>query len=314
MTAWKVLIVGAGSIARNHARAVGSLGDIVVGVVDPDRERAERLVPGAQCFSNLSGALTSEISFDAAIVATPSFFHVDQAVELLKAGVPVLVEKPHRIPGQSAVDLTEQVHRGGVLHIGMSTRHWPGAVELQGALRAGELGTIVNYVDRVGFRLAPGDLAPWYFNRQFSGGGVLVTNGVHVLDRARWLLAEGLEVLASRLARVHPDREGEDDVALSARTPSGVLVNVSLCWSNFAPQRTGLFVSGTRGNGLVEMSGRWSIVTESGERGGPAIDLDNEPFSRQWKSFRLQEPGFGLADLEPTLELIEKIYEKETHG
>jgi len=314
MMPWNVLIVGAGLIAGNHARAIQSFGDRVAAVVDPDEQRASQLVPGAHTFGSLSEAIAAGLDCDAAVVATPSSYHVDQALELLDAGLAVLVEKPHRIPGQSVVELAERVTRGGILYIGMSTRHWPGMIELHRALRAGHLGTIHSYVDRVGFRLEHDSLPPWYFTRHVSGGGVLVTNGVHVLDRARWLLDEDLTVVSSRLTTTHPDHEGEDDATISARTPSGVVAHVSLSWSSFEPQRTGLFVGGTRGNGFVDMSGRWSLVTESEKREGPAIDLDVVPFARQWESFRAHEPGFGLADLEPSLQLIERIYGEGTHG
>lgn len=314
MTPQRVLLVGAGAIGRNHANAVSIEGDVVAAVVDPERTRAQALVPGATPYPTIGEAIAGGHTFDAAIVASPSALHVSHATELLTHGLPVLLEKPHRIPGQSVGELNDLVAAGGVLQIGMSTRHWPGMVELHRAVHSGELGTVISCSDRVGFQLEPGALASWYFDRRLSGGGVLVTNGVHALDRVRWLLGEDLILLSSWLSANPAEVTGEREAALLATTATGVQIHVSVSWSTFPPQGTGLLISGTKGTGFVGMSGAWSILSEAGERRGAAIDLETEPFVRQWRSFLQRVSGFGLDDLEPTITLIERIYEERSHG
>src|ERR671933_555494 len=89
----RLAVVGSGIMGANHARVASALvGAELVGVVDPERERAEKLAVafGAEAFS----AVDELPPVDAAIVAVPTPLHAPIAHELLAAGVDVLVEKP----------------------------------------------------------------------------------------------------------------------------------------------------------------------------------------------------------------------------
>jgi predicted dehydrogenase len=87
-------ILGAGIMGTNHARVARALRDASVSaVVDPSSEKGEALADwaGAEYFNALEPALEH---IDAAIVAVPTPLHVDVALQVVEAGIPVLVEKP----------------------------------------------------------------------------------------------------------------------------------------------------------------------------------------------------------------------------
>lgn len=306
MTGRAVLVVGAGVIGLRHLRAVAGAGDRVVAVVDGDRARAQAAADefGGAAFTELAEALGA--GADTAILATPSTAHLTQSVQALEAGLDVLVEKPHRVPGEDASVLSAAIgaHR---YMVGMTTRHWLGIRAIAAALDAGELGQVLSYDDRMHFRLGPDDLAPWYFDRAISGGGILLTNGVHAIDRARALLGAPLRVVQQRLVTVFPGHECEDSAELTLVTPDGIPVHLSMLWSPVEPIGGGLTVTGTAGVAHVAADGSWSLRTALGDRRGEAIDPD-EPFAAQWAAFVAGVPGFGHDDLEPTLRLIEECY------
>ena len=309
MTGRAVVVVGAGVIGTRQLHAVLHAGDRVVAVVDGDLDRATALAAesGASAFTSLPAAVAA-VGADAVIIATPSASHLRLALDAVQLRCDVLVEKPHRVPGEDAGALATALERTGRhFAVGMTTRHWPGVRALAAALAAGEFGELLSYTDTMHFQLGPDDLPGWYFNRAVSGGGVLLTNGVHAIDRARALLGEPLELLHARLRTVFPEHETEDSAELVLTTDSGAPVLLSMLWSPVAATGAGVAVTGTRGFGRVAMDGSWSIRTDAGERSGPAIDAD-EPFAAQWLSFRDAEPGFGLGDLEPTLQMIENCY------
>ena len=308
----RVLVVGAGAMGHRHAAAVRTAGDRVTVVVDADLARARALDENALPFDSLTGALDGPEEIDAAIIATPSFQHLDQLTTLAAAGIPTLVEKPHRIPGQDPSPLRAAVADGAEVFVGMSTRHWPAYVELGRAVRDGELGELLTYTDRMAFALPDGALPAWYFDRSVSGGGVLVTNGVHALDRARALLGPLTDVHAT-MRSVIPGHDTEDHAAVHFRAggTSGV---IELLWAPYESLGTGLVITGTRGSACVGMDGSWRIVTAAGESSGDAIDIDTVPFLAQWRAFRSRVDGFGVDDLEPTLTLIESLYREASHG
>ena len=307
MTPLRVLVVGSGAMGRRHMRAVQAAGDRVVAVADENLPRAREAAAevGADAHASLEDALAG-VSADVAVIATPSSGHLGQALVALRAGLDVLVEKPHRVPGEDPSAVRGALP-GRRYVVGMTTRHWLGVQALAEAVGSGSLGRVLSYTDRIHFRLGEGDLPAWYFDASVSGGGVVVTNGVHAVDRARAVLGADLELEDARLSRLYADHGCEDSAELNLRTAEGVPVQLSLLWAPYEPLDTGILVTASSGAGVVRMDGSWCIVTGEGRSEGPPIEAD-EPFVRQWESFREGRSGIGLDDLEPTLALIERIY------
>ena len=87
-------IIGAGSMGSNHvrtARAVREWRDVVV--VDVDRERA-CTVATANGFGWTTSVEEGLATADAAVVAVPSELHEEVMHQVIKRGLPVLLEKP----------------------------------------------------------------------------------------------------------------------------------------------------------------------------------------------------------------------------
>lgn len=303
-----VAVIGAGWLGGIHSDAVVAAGDRVVVVVDPDRERGEALARrhGATAYREVADAL--ERSFDAAIITTPSSSHLDDTIAMLSAGREVLVEKPHRLPDQDATELLAvHAQQPGVrCVVGMSVRHKSGMQELIESVRSGELGDILAWQDRTLYRLLPDSLAPWYFSRKASGGGITITNGVHVIDRILWGL-EDVRDWTSSVGRVFPDHECEDVAAIGARSGAGALVSALLAWSDWEPPSSEVLVVGTRGTARVSSGDGWSIATAKGSRSGPVEPWERR-FDRQWASFRERRTGVGevpsVTTLEPVMEIL----------
>ena len=99
--ALKVAVVGAGAFGRNHLRVlrqleVDGLDVELVAVVDRDAGVMEAALSryGVAGFSSVAGLLASGMALDAACVCVPTVHHAEVAVELLTAGMDVLIEKP----------------------------------------------------------------------------------------------------------------------------------------------------------------------------------------------------------------------------
>lgn len=308
-----VAIVGAGWMGETHARAVVASGDIVALVIDADLSRAQSLA--AQFGSASDTRLEAAKEMDAAIIATPSAMHLDQSETLAGLGLHVLVEKPHRFPNQNASRLAEIVGRSGnIFQVGMTTRFHPGLREIAGAVHEGVLGDILSYTDRYWFKLDDDTLPPWYFDPVHAGGGVLLTNGVHILDRCRWMLGEALDIRHVKTARLFESHHIEDFASVSgAGAVSDCAVHLSLLWSPAEPGPSELAIVGTKG--VARSTGQgWSIETADGSRSGPAPEPD-EPFTLQWRDFRSKclghskmqpgDPDLGMLEL--TLDQIDQI-------
>jgi predicted dehydrogenase len=128
----KLAIVGAGIMGSNHARVATQLPGVMVShVVDSDRQRGEALARSVDaCFETNVEALLGKV--DAAVVAVPTPLHLSVGLELIEAGVHVLMEKPIADRVEAAEQLVAAAHRAGVcLMVGHIERFNPAIFELQ---------------------------------------------------------------------------------------------------------------------------------------------------------------------------------------
>ncbi|MCX5772489.1 MAG: Gfo/Idh/MocA family oxidoreductase [Candidatus Hydrogenedentes bacterium] len=95
MSLLKTGVVGVGHLGYHHARTYAGLEHVeLAGVVDVDRGRAEKA--GEDFGAAVCGSIGElvKLGVDAVSVAVPTTQHYGVVLELLKAGVDVLVEKP----------------------------------------------------------------------------------------------------------------------------------------------------------------------------------------------------------------------------
>ena len=97
-----VLIVGCGSIGERHLRCFQQTGRCAVAACEPLPSRRQRIAEayGVPTFADLTAGLRAGDGH-AAVICTPAPLHVPFAIEALKAGRHVLIEKPlsHSLAG-----------------------------------------------------------------------------------------------------------------------------------------------------------------------------------------------------------------------
>lgn len=312
-----VVVVGAGRMGAAHAAAIASAGDRVAAFLDSDLARAESAADryGGQAAAtdgDLAGAIEpfARAGASAVLIASPSALHLAHATAAVACGLPVLLEKPPWVPGQDAGRLVEASRGGAVIAVGMTTRFNPGIQALHGGVRSGALGSVLAAHDRIAFTLSPGDLENWYFDPERSGGGVLVTNGVHSLDRLAWILGEDL-VLGNVLRSAEMLRTCED-VAIVDGTAGTAAVRVIELWARGPVPPNELLLLGTKGSAWTDAEGNWQVSGLGGSNSGTRPPGWSE-LAAQWRSFRDlvlagRRDGVlpGLAELAPTMALLEQ--------
>lgn len=128
----KVGVVGIGHLGTYHLEKYNKIKNCKIGgVVDIDPARAESAAMrfGCEAFTDhrdLVGVV------DAVSVTTPTVSHHAVALDLLDAGIDVLVEKPMTLTLKEADDLVTAAKKGGrVLQVGFVERFNPAVVALQ---------------------------------------------------------------------------------------------------------------------------------------------------------------------------------------
>jgi predicted dehydrogenase len=122
----RVAIIGCGRLGTFHAQKLAKMPDVqIVGVVDPLPASRDKLAAELKTCAHASyEPLVGKI--DAAVIATPTVMHHEVAVDLLKAGSHLLVEKPLCATVAEADELVELARRRKVvLQVGHVERFNP---------------------------------------------------------------------------------------------------------------------------------------------------------------------------------------------
>lgn len=224
-------IVGAGAISQGYGQAFQcSDGVEVVGVADTRGEAARSLAEVLGCRSYDShGALAANEELDAVLVCTPPASHPDICVDLIDQGVHVLCEKPFAITSSEAERVLEAGRDKGVLvTMASKFRYADDVIKAKQIVDSGVLGDILLFENAFTARVDMSER--WNSKPEISGGGVLIDNGTHSVDIARYFLGPLAEVHVMEGKR-SKNLEVEDTVQIFIRSEQGVMGNIDLSWT-----------------------------------------------------------------------------------
>lgn len=224
----RITLVGAGSVARRHVDVLHGLGGArVVGVTDAHLPAATALAAelDVPAFTDPAQALDA-VAADAVYVCVPPFAHGPAELAALERGKALFVEKPVGLGLDVAEQIGARVEESGV--VTGTGYHWRC---LDTAVLARELLAEAPPLLANGYWLDKRPPVPWWGRTDRSGGQV-VEQLTHVLDTARFLLGEAVEVYAAGIRRA-PDGapqdygDVDDATAATVRFRSGAVATLA---------------------------------------------------------------------------------------
>ena len=267
----RLVLLGAGRQGLAHLQAIQKLPDLgrVVAGMDPSAEARRRLrdeFEVASVHAELAPALDGEEA-EAVVISVPNHLHAEYALAAFERGLHVFVEKPMALTLED-VDRMVQAGRarGLLLMSGQTLRFVPYLRLVKQLLDEGAVGRVRRVVHRRMGSSRGGDEHSW-FARQALSGGILPGIGVHSFDVILWWLGEEARQVYAVVQNIdpHPDIDIEDDVALVATTPSGVVVEAALSFHYRAG--TEWVVAGDQG--VIQVDGGGRVRVNGEERAVP---------------------------------------------
>lgn len=164
---------------------------------------------------------------DAVVVAAYVKVASDYVIRALNAGKHVFCEKP---PSMN----TEQMHKvieverrtGKVLKYGFNHRYHFSVMEAKKVIEKGELGKLL-WMRGVYGKAGSIDFHDnWRNYKEYSGGGILLDQGIHMLDLFRYLSGFEFNILSSHFTTSYWDIEAEDNAFLLLEAPDGVVATL----------------------------------------------------------------------------------------
>jgi len=166
------------------------------------------------------------------IIATPPDSHVRLALEAVRSGVAILIEKPlsHSLDGVSTL-IAEVEKHGLVAQMGMNLRFHRDLMDLKQRIVDGQLGQVLHIRAEFGQWLPDWrpdrDYRQTYSAKRAEGGGAILDAATHEIDYVRWLVgSEVVEVTAqtARTGALEIDCEDTADILLTFE--GGVTANI----------------------------------------------------------------------------------------
>ncbi len=251
-------IVGTGNMGGNHARQVleGKVPGLTLSALcDINPKRFEAFVEHQLPTFTSAEALLTSGTVDAVMVATPHYAHTTIGIQVLEAGLHLLVEKPICVHKADCEKLIAAHTDPAVVFSAMfNQRTDPSYQWLRERIEGGELGPLqrINWIMTGWFRTESyyqsGD---WRATWRGEGGGVLVNQCPHQLDLWQWLFGMPSSVRAfCKLGQFH-DIEVEDNVTAYMEYKNGC-TGVFITTTGEAPGANRLEVVGDLGTVVIE--------------------------------------------------------------
>jgi predicted dehydrogenase len=181
----RIAVVGCGGAGQLHVDALSRAGIVPAALIDPDADRLARL--GRRCPGAVLATSPHLVvdAFDTAIVAVPDREHAPMAIELLRAGKHVLVEKPMAGTRLEAEEMVAAADAAGrLVAVAHPRRHLPVWLWAHQVIRSGVLGTVERVDAAHGGRDDFVAASAGYVTG--SAGGVIANQGAHTLDPLTW--------------------------------------------------------------------------------------------------------------------------------
>ncbi len=229
----ELAVVGCGEIAGYAALVSKLIPQIrLAACCDVNSHRAQAFARRhgiRQVFANYADLL-AQGSFQALYLAVPHDLHSPMILQAVRAGIPVLTEKPLARSLSEGVQIVEMAAQRGVkVGVNYQYRYDSGCYALARAVQSGSLGRVHSIRINVPWRRTQTyfDAAPWHKTLARSGGGTLLTQGSHFLDVALWALGEPPVSAVGYAASPGFQVEVETLAHGIVQTRGGTLVNIA---------------------------------------------------------------------------------------
>jgi len=267
-------ILGTGMVADYHRQAIAANAEMGARLVAVGHYRQDRFPEigdrfGVPCLSQAD--LLAHPDVDVVCICTPSGQHAEQAITAAAAGKHLLVEKPLAIDLADADAMIAACDRAGVrLGVTLQRRALPLFQNIRQAIEAGDLGDLtLGTITMPYYRPQEYyDQAAWRGTWDLDGGGVLMNQGIHLVDLLVWYLGDPVQVHA-QAGTLHHDIKVEDVLTATLSFAGGVRATITATTSAApgAPHRLELY--GTRG--YIQIEGEAAVRWELADPASAAV-------------------------------------------
>ncbi len=217
----KVGIAGYGVVGKRRRHYIDlHLDMITTAVCDQKFPEAHNMSDGIRAYTSYEQLL--EEPLDILFVSLPNYLAADVTIAGLKKGIHVFCEKP---PGRDVSDIErvieeEKKHPQLRLKYGFNHRYHDSVRKALEIIKSKELGEVINLRGVYGKSKIIPFSGGWRAERKYSGGGILLDQGIHMVDLMRLFCGDFVDV-KSFVSNDFWKHDVEDNAYVLMRDKSG---------------------------------------------------------------------------------------------
>jgi predicted dehydrogenase len=261
---FNVAVIGAGGIGQDHLASFKkhpAARVVALAEVSPERGREAAEKFGIPEVVTDYRKLLQRADIDVVSIALPNYLHASVALDALRAGKHVMLDKPMATNARDAAKLVAEARKRGVLFmVGQNFRFNIETQTARAVVEEGTLGEVYHAKTSWSRRSGIPRIGSWFTQKRFAGGGCTYDIGVHALDRCLYLMGEfdAAAVSGQTFAKFGPRRLGNGGWGRSEIDPKATFDVDDLSVA------------------LIKLkSGRTVLLEASWAAHGPLIDVNN---------------------------------------
>jgi len=222
----KVGIAGYGVVGKTRHRSIESNTSYQITAISESNEEARKFIPADIKIYNDYKSLIASADIDVIFISLPNQFASEAACLSLQKGLHVFCEKP---PARTYAELLE-VEKQSLkfpelkLMYGFNHRFHLSVEEAKLLIDSNSLGRLINMKGVYGkSQMISFNQTDWRTNREASGGGILLDQGIHMLDLMRYLSGENFTEVFSIIDNAFWNFDVEDNAYVLMKSPKGLV-------------------------------------------------------------------------------------------
>lgn len=211
-------VIGVGNMGRHHARNYSEITGVnLAAIADISPKIGQEIAQKYKCryYADYKELLNKE-KIDLVTIAVPTRLHKKVALDCIKAGCHILIEKPIALTVKDAKEIVGKAKQKGVkFTVGHIERFNPAVLKLKEMIDSGKLGEIISVAT---FRLGP-------MPNQIKDANVAIDIGVHDIDIMNWFLGKlPRKIFAQGGNALHQSQADHVEAFLDYGSSSGLML------------------------------------------------------------------------------------------
>jgi 1,5-anhydro-D-fructose reductase (1,5-anhydro-D-mannitol-forming) len=220
---FKIGIIGYGRMGQIRHQAIDEVGKAeVIAISEPLIGSNFKTIPN---FTHEE--IIQHPDIDCIIVCTPNYLNKELTIRSLVAGKHVFCEKPPSFTGLEMEEIIKaETISGKKLMYGFNHRHHDSIIRMKELINSGEYGRVLWMRGRYGKSVTADYYNEWRAKKELAGGGILIDQGIHMLDLFLYL-GGNFDKVKAEVSNLFWNLEVEDNAfVILKNSETGMVANL----------------------------------------------------------------------------------------